>query len=229
MQRIRLIGLALLAMFAIAVTAASAASAHSFKAQTYPDTVRAHAINPQGFQISGSVSVCSKATFEGTATAASETLEVHPKYEGCEVELAGTFKAKVNTEGCNYLFHAATPLTQEGSVDVVCQTGKEINVVVEGIEGGCSIKIPGQTGLKTIEYVNEGTGSTAKTEVNARVSGIAWTTTGACGLKESAGTNGEYREGKTSSLGIPELGTGPASALSEGFNELEEPDGILVE
>ena len=101
-KRIRLIGLALLATSALAVTAASAASAHSFKAQTYPATVKAHAVNPQGFQISGSVSVCSKATFEGTATAESETLEVHPKYEGCEVELAGTFKAKVNTEGCNY-------------------------------------------------------------------------------------------------------------------------------
>jgi hypothetical protein len=229
MQRIRLIGLAVVATFAFGMTAASAASAHSFKAQTYPDTVKAHATDPQGFQISGSVSVCSKATFEGTATAESETLEVHPKYEGCEVELAGTFKAKVDTEGCNYVFHAATPLTQEGSVDVVCQPGKEINVVVEGIEGGCSIKIPGQTGLKTVEYVNEGTGSSAKTLVNARVSGITWTTTGACGLKESAGTNGEYREGKVSSLGIPELGTGPASALSEGFTELEEPDGISVE
>jgi len=94
------------------------------------------------------VSVCSKATFEGKATAESETLEVHSKYEGCEVELAGTFKAKVNTEGCNYLFHAATPLTQGGSVDLVCQTGKEINVEVEGIEGGCSIKIPARPASK---------------------------------------------------------------------------------
>jgi len=229
MQRIRLIGLALVAMFALSVTAASAASAHGFKAEKYPYTVKARATDPQGFQISGSVSVCQKATLEGKETTGSETLEVHPKYEQCEVELAGTFKAKVNTEGCNYLFHAATPGTPEGSVDLVCQTGKEIEVEVEGIEGGCSIKIPGQTGLKTVEYVNEGAGSSAKTKTNADVTGITWSATGACGLKESAGANGEYREGKLSALGIPELGSGPASTLSEAFNELEEPDGILVE
>ena len=83
------------------------------------------------------------------------------------MELAGTFKAKVNTEGWTDQFDAAAPLTQEGSVDVVCQTGKEVNVEVEGIEALFLFKIPAQTGLKTVEYVNQGTCSTAKTKVNA--------------------------------------------------------------
>jgi hypothetical protein len=210
-----------------------------FAAETFPETSKSHGTDPQGFQVTGSVSVCKKATFEGVATATSQTLEVHPKYEECEVELAGTFKAKVNTEGCNYLFHIAprsstinsdsnAPTTAKGSTDVVCQAGKEIKVEVEGLEGGCQIKVPAQTGLKSVEYVNEGSGSSRKVSVNANVTGIKWSATGACGLKESSGTNGEYKEGKIGGLGIPELGSGPATALSEGFTETEGADGAWI-
>ncbi len=218
-------------------------SYHTFAGEQYPDTVKSHATNPQGFQVTGSVSVCKKATFEGKSTAESETLEVHPKYEECEVELAGTFKAKVNTEGCNYVFHTepkiwpessyfvefGAPKTALGTTDVVCQAGKEIKVEVTGIEGGCQIKVGAQTGLKTVEYVNEGSGSGRKVSVNANVTGIKWSATGACGLKESSGTNGEYKEGKFNGLGVPELGSGPAKALTEGFNETEGADGVWVQ
>lgn len=214
---------------------------HQFAAEQYPDTVKSHATNPQGFQVTGSVSVCKKATFEGKSTGVSGTLEVHPKYEECEVELAGTFKAKVNTEGCNYLFHVephvwpneylaepGAPKTSLGSTNVVCQPGKEIKVEVQGIEGGCQIKVGAQTGLKSVEYVNEGSGSARKVSVNANVTGIKWSATGACGLSESSGTNGEYKEGKFNGLGVPELGSGPAKALTEGFNETEGADGVWI-
>jgi hypothetical protein len=210
---------------------------HLFASEKYPSTVKAKQTDFQGFQITGSVSVCKKLTAEGKSGAAAETLEVHPIYTECEIELGKTLKAKTTTEGCNYLFHVNPNVfglgnkegARKGTSDVVCEAGKEIVVHVEGIEGGCEIKVPPQLGLKNIEYVNEGAGTGRKVQVNANVTGIKWSATGACGLKESSGSNGEYREGKFSALGIPELGTGPAGSASEAFNELSEAQGSLVE
>jgi hypothetical protein len=228
MKRLKFIGLALAASLALAAVAASAASAAMFKAETYPVTIKAHATNFQGFQITGSVTVCKKLDVTGSSTADSQTLEVHPVYSECEVALAGTFKAKVDTTGCNYLFHAASPSTNLATVDVKCEAGKEIITHVEGIEAGCEIKVPSQNGLKKIEFVNEGSGSARKVSTNATVTGITWSATGGCGLKESSGSNGEYKEGKFSAIGTPELGPGQAKALTEGFTELNEPDGVFV-
>lgn len=210
-------GVSLVAAFATIAGVASAASAHTFKATQYPVEVEAKSLNDQGFQITGAVSVCKKAKFIGTATAESETLEVHPTYTECTVELAGTHTATVNTKECNYVFHAAEPGTYEGTVDIVCKNaGEEIEVVVSGITG-CTIKIPGgQTGLTSVEYINEAESPTS-VHVNANVTGIAWSTTSGCGLATSSGTNGEYREGKLNAKGEPELGSGPAEALAKGF------------
>src|ERR1700680_1971139 len=148
MKRIRVLGLALTAACAMCVVAAASAHAAArFVAAKYPVEQKAVNTNPQGFEIAGSTSVCKKATFntneEGAPnpTGPSDLLEVHPTYSECEVALAGTFKAKTTTTGCNYVFHAANPETKNGTTDVVCTGANKIRVVVEGIPG-CEILVP---------------------------------------------------------------------------------------
>ena len=194
-----------------AASAASASAAH-YKAAEYPAEVEAKQLNGQGFQITGAVSVCKNAKFLGSLPEESTTLTLHPTYSECTVELAGTHAAKVNTEGCNLQFAAAPPDTAEGTVSVVCEEGKAIEVEVEGITG-CVITIPGQVGLKTIENKNAAGG----VHVNADATGLAWSSTAACSLAESSGTNGIYREGKLNASEEPELGTGFAEALTSAF------------
>jgi hypothetical protein len=225
MTRIRIIGLAFVAVFALSAVAASAASAHTFKAEKSPVTVKAKAENAQGFKVASTVSVCKKAKFLGTGTSGAETLEVHPEYEECEVGLEGTGKANVETTGCNYVFHAAAPSTSEGSVDIKCEGTHVIKVNV--VKLGCEITVGPQTGLKKIEYVNEGALTLRKVKVNANVTGIKWGSN--CTQLKAGGSEGEYREGMFNSVTkAPELGSGPAVALSEGIFE-ESADGIWVE
>lgn len=214
--------LAVLAVGLIGVSAASA-SAHSFLAATYPAEVKAKQSNDQGFEIAGATSVCTKAKFTGTLSAASETILVHPEYSGCEVELGGTHLATVLTTGCNYKFHAAGNLEAAGSVDVECESSKEIIVHVEGLS--CEIKIPAQTGLKTITYMNEPSG---KISVEANVSGITWSSN-CSALSEKSGKAGKYREGGFNASKEPVLETGPAIALTEGLNSSKEADALMVE
>lgn len=166
-------------------------------------------VNDQGFQVANAVSVCTTATFktEGEVTVPSETLLIHPEYTKCEVNLAGTHLATVTTTGCNYVFHAAAPNTTEGSVDLECEAGDEIKVHVSGLN--CEIKVPAQSGLKTVEYVNEG----GAVKVNANVTGIRWTSN-CTQLEKSSGSEGEYREGAIVEE-TPEMGAGPAMALTE--------------
>jgi hypothetical protein len=193
-----------------------------------PVRVLALSTNDQGFEIAGAVSVCKHAHFatNGTVTSPAETLLVGPSYSECEAEVGGTVhKVTVLTTGCDYVFHAAAPSKAEGKVDIECETGKEIVVHVEGLEG-CEIKIKAQTGLGTVEYVNEAGG---KVKVNAKVTGITFSSAKCPAGVATSGTNGIYREGKFSKRGEPELGTGAASALAEGFNSSGELIGVLDE
>lgn len=206
--------LAVLAVGVMGVSAASA-SAHEFLLTSKlmeNINVEAKTDNGQGFEISGAVAVCMKGTFKtvptGGVLAPAETLLVHPTYSSCSVELGGEFTATVTTTGCNYVFHAAAPGKAEGSVDIECETGDRIKVVVSGLN--CEISVGPQTGLKTIEYVNLAGG---KVEVRAKVSNIAYETT--CKGIEAKGNTGKYQEG---TLPPPALGSGPAIALAEAKN-----------
>jgi hypothetical protein len=148
-------------------------------------------------------------------------------------------KATVSTEGCNYVFHVFPSEWGLGykepagsgslSLDLLCAAGKEIAVHVERL-AGCEVKVPSQNNLKALEYVNEGAGSGRKVKVNALVTGIKWSATQGCALKETSSSNGEYREGRFNGIEteITELGSGPASAILEGFTETKEADGVFV-
>jgi len=242
-RRIRLFGLTIVAALSLSVVAASAASAHLFEAEKYPVKVKAKTSNPQGFEIPGAVSVCQKGTFEGSATGASETLEVHPVYSECTVSIGAVkhVAAEVVTTGCNYKFHAAAVGTTEGTVDVDCGeiskgVYKKIEIKIPSISG-CVISVTGHPakeaevavnqGLKTVEYKNE---PANKVTVNAKVSNIKWAAESACGLAGTEGTTAKYEGGEVTSVTeINKLTGGPATAVSEGlFGELNSADPIKV-
>src|SRR5438046_95506 len=140
MRTIRLFS-CLAALLAVsAVTAASAAASPEFDSSSYPAEVKAKQLNIQAFNGGGVIIACEKLTTntneeigkvkpaEATnPTKNSPTLIVHPIYSVCFGTLgAGSFPVEVKTTGCNYKVHAAKPGTLEGSVDVICETGKEI-------------------------------------------------------------------------------------------------------
>jgi hypothetical protein len=215
MKRIKVIGLALVAAVAMSAVAAASASAFTkFEAAKYPVKVTATG-GTQTFEAGGATSVCEKLKAktgeEGAPdpTGPSETLEIHPKYEVCNVTIAGVkVSAKVTTTGCNYKFHAP------GTVDVKCVTGKSINIALEGVLGGCVISVTGtgagvNAGLKTVTYSNE---PANKVTTKAAVAGITWTATEKCAI--GLGGNAAKYTG---------------SAVAEGsFGELEEVDALKV-
>lgn len=88
--------------------------------------------------------------FESTPTLTTTSVE----YGGCEVL---GLPATVNSNGCNYTYHAGTktPEGSEGSVDIVCPTGKSITVVASG----CTVTIPPQGPKVHIKYTNFTTAS----------------------------------------------------------------------
>jgi hypothetical protein len=205
---------------------AASASASTFLAEKYPVLVKGSSLNIQGFEILGAVSVCEHATFmtgEDDAkdpTGPSETLLIHPKYTGCHVSIAGAVltAATVTTTGCNFIFHAALPLPESGTVDIECLAGKLIEIAPA--VAGCVISVGsiGNTGLKEILYMNDEPVA-GNVTVRANVTNITWKATSACGLAKAEGNEAKYKEGEITSLDVAKLGTGPAKADAEGFHE----------
>jgi hypothetical protein len=231
-MKIKITFLVAVAAALFGVSAASA-SAHLFLAHEYLVLVKALSQNPQGFEIPGAVSICKDGHFmtgeEGgkDPEGPSETLLIHPLYLGCSVSIGAVknVPAEVLTKGCNYVFHALAPSTNDGTVDVECEAGKAIEIKVTSI-AGCVISVESQSGLKTVEYVNLTGG---KVDVNAKVSNIAWKAASACSLAGTSGNNAKYEEGEiTPVTEVNKLTGNPARALSEGIKG-GLPDAIMVE
>jgi hypothetical protein len=133
---------------------------------------------------------CKTATFstgeEGASNLAtsSGTLEVHPIYGECELQLGGIFTTNVITTGCNYLLHASRP---GAAMDITCKEGREILLEPEA-DVYCTISIPPQSGLTGVQYRNEA----GKVKLKIELSSIRWKAPAGCyGAHE--GANGVYR------------------------------------
>jgi hypothetical protein len=109
------------------------------------------------------------------------------------------------------VFHAALSLTKEGSVDVECETGKEIKIELEGTLAGCVISVGAQNGLKSVDYMNNEP-ALGDVTVNAAVTGIAWKATSICGIALSGNA-----------------ATYTGSAAAKGTNGLGESDALTVD
>lgn len=156
MRNLRKLGLVLMAVMALGAVVASAAQAESqFTATEYPATITGHQEGEVNRLVVGGITVeCEVATFHGTLAGASSSLTVTPDYTGCETSL-GT-EATIDTAGCDYLFHAGAAVegsnhdSYEGSVDVSCETGKEIRVTA----GFCNVDVAAQSINSGITYTN---------------------------------------------------------------------------
>jgi len=232
MRTIRILA-CLAAVFAVsAVTAASAAAAPEFDAASYPVEEKGTGTNIQAFNGGGVIIACTEFTANtnedaksANPTKNSPTLKVHPKYSNCRGTIAaGSFPVTVETAGCDYKVHAATPGKLEGSVDIECEAGKEIVNTFVGLTG-CTVNVKPQNGLKNLIFTNAPkTGTeTAEVTTGSEVAKIKSKAASGCGLAiGTAEFEAEYRQGKITTIGGVETAeiepTGhPANAVSQGF------------
>lgn len=154
MRKLRKAGLAVFAVFAIGAVAASAAQAGEFTAAEYPATITGQQINgPHDFTTELGVMEC-KVEFHGELAAASEDLTITPVYE-TDCKIAG-LTVHVNTNGCDYLFHAGNTLEMdevEGSMDVKCPAGNKIDFEITSMPI-CHLTVAEQLGLNDVTYTD---------------------------------------------------------------------------
>lgn len=174
-RRLKVLGLAALSVLAVTAVSASAAQAaplgHVAEA---PAIITGEQLEQHVFTTHAGTVKCSTADFNGTVgTTTFSTLTLNAKYETCQA--FGFLNATVNMNGCDYLFHiveGSSPAT--ATVDVVCPTGKEIEVS----SSGCKAFIPGQTGLIHVILSNTEVGGIKDIDANITISGISYKLTG---------------------------------------------------
>lgn len=212
-MRLKITFLVAIVVALFGVSAASASAQSLFLAASYPVLVSGEG-GTQTFEAGGAKSVCNKVlAMSGLIAGPTSALLIHPVYEGeCNVTISAVkVPAKVLTTGCNYVFHAALSLTKEGSVDVECETGKEIQIELEGTLAGCVISVGAQNALKTVDYMTSEPAA-GEVTVKAAVTGITWKATSICGIALSGNA-----------------ATYTGSAAAKGTNELGESDALTID
>jgi len=207
-----------------AIMAAQAAASPEFDAEKFPVKVEGVQLNNQGFgdSLAAIAANCENATAKTEEEAVpnpganSATLRIHPTYglpkpTKCVLTLLGVTSGEsvVNSEGCQYVFHAAPPGSATGTTDVSC--GKQAatptpgNCKITSVAGaaceikieaqflaGCVVSVGPQVGLKNVEYKNEPAG---EEKLGAEVTGIKTNIASGCGVGKTE-TTSEYREGE---------------------------------
>jgi hypothetical protein len=224
MRNLKMIGLLVVML---AATAASSASAANFYSEGEPTTITGSRTKASTLTTTAGTVTCESESYTATmASSQQETLTVTPSYSGCT---GFGFSATIALNGCDYVFNAA------GTVDIVCPEGKEITVTATSSETTkCIVHIPAQTGLGSVKYKNEGSGSTRDILVTAEVTGIKYTHTagtgaGACStgsasngsLEASVALTGET-EGEASTGVWVEPGGTLKKTIIQGGNEVKE-------
>jgi hypothetical protein len=225
MKRIRLIGLAFaMACAASAIAAASASTQpppFEFRAETYPVQVNGANTSTHRFEFGpAALAECHKATFntfeEGAPnpTKESTTLEVHPRYGECRLDLSvlgNNASTAVRTTGCNYVLKAIGPGEKNGPIAIKCSGSHKIELESLGVLG-CVITI-GSQALDGIEYANQA-GPPKTVKFNAAVEKIKYRASSQCSLGILEGENAAYR----------------GSAVFNGFKPgTTEADGLEVD
>lgn len=187
--RLKALGLALMALCALGAMSAAAASAQEkhFRSDI-PNTVltgtdegtSAFSIPEEGTTTcdhnlyEGTVEgeKASEITIEHTVTAPCETdnINTHVAFNGCAYVFTlenGRFKTEDNSEHTR------------GPAHIECPEGKEITLTITvPFLADCIIHIPPQTPTEpTVDYTNEGAGTTQDVKVVSTIKGIHYTTT----------------------------------------------------
>jgi hypothetical protein len=106
---------------------------------------------------------CKSATYAGTTSSATGTrVEVLPAWSGCTAFAFVNVTRDVN--GCRYVLY------NTGVMDIVCPAGSAMVITAFN----CYITIPAQTGLKTVSYTNEGSGSSRDIKVSTSITGLKY-------------------------------------------------------
>jgi hypothetical protein len=189
-HNLKALGLALLAAFAMSAVAASSASAVKEFHSDIEKTVLTGTDTPgtqSQFTTPHNTIKCTTNLYEGTATAKTvKEITVTHTVTGCSEN--NGFTVHVNFNGCHYkftleegIFNTPGGTTHtRGPIHIVCPVGKEIELLVTvPIFADCLIKIPAQTPTKpTVDYTNQGAGTTQDVEVVSTVEGITYTEEG---------------------------------------------------
>src|SRR4051812_5259414 len=152
-RKFKTLGVAMFAVLALTAVGASAAHAETgkFTAGSYPATFTTESAKGNDTFITEAGTVECQSHFEGTLAEASTTVTVKATYTNCRA--FGFLSATVNMTGCDYLFHiesAAPSDSYTGSSDLVCPAGVSVDIVAST----CTATIPGQTGIKPIDFTN---------------------------------------------------------------------------
>lgn len=174
--KFRALGLALVAALAMSAVIAQAAQAHKFVTDTGAPAFVTGELEPgakEGFSVStvlGTASVeCTTAnsTIESVSNE-SETIREQPAYSGCE--FLGV-AANIDMNGCEYVYHGATPVANMALMDVECPGTNKIRFTAPNV---CDLTVGTQTGLSGVKYTNIA-GPPMKITVTRTVSGAAFT------------------------------------------------------
>jgi hypothetical protein len=197
--------MSLLAVLAFGAVVASGAQAEGkFKAGKYPASLTGTGTSANTYTINGREVSCLSSSFTGTLSAESESVQVSPGYGLC-VGKPGSTPVSLFMGGCSYTWAVTklnSPTTATGTQAFSCPAGSEIHInlyennqkFAEGITL-CEWGIPAQGPLGTVQYENQGSGTTASVQLAVNVGSITVNvlkgTKLICGAKAGETTTGQ--------------------------------------
>jgi hypothetical protein len=182
MRKLKVLGVAMVAVFAVTAVAASA-QAKTFHSEINTTFLLGSQTEQNVFTTAAGTVKCSTATFTGEITGTSvETATVTPAYGTCK---AFGQAATVTSSGCQYVLNAnGTIVKIQG-----CNNGGYAGFVIDVPTGECTVKVPNQEpGTKTVDYTNEGAGTSRDILVRSTVAKIKYEVVGPGTICGTAGT-----------------------------------------
>ncbi|HVI70063.1 MAG TPA: hypothetical protein VM656_01080 [Pyrinomonadaceae bacterium] len=138
---------------------------------------------------------CTAVKYTGTiqsATTTTTVAEVTPEYSGCTA--FGFTNVPIHHNECKYKFVAGTKESgnYEGSIDIVCPTGKKIELTAPG----CLVTVGPQTGIKKVTFKAVGAGATREITAIFNLTGVKYEEHegpfGTCASDTVVRSNGTY-------------------------------------
>lgn len=170
-----LTGLFLSPLVILLVLAAPAAG-DGFAAVSYPVTISGTQLGsgPVFGTEAGSVTCESSTLTSPTLSERATSLTLTPTFSNCKA--FGSMTATVSATGCTFVLKEATETEFEkfeGSMDLNCES--EQSIVISTLS--CEAQISGQTGLKTMKYVNQHSEVPSNFAATFSLSGVKYTVT----------------------------------------------------
>jgi hypothetical protein len=178
-RKLKALGVALVAVCAIgAATASTALAAGEFVEETEKAVVTGEGITIFSIKSKPTFKITCHVTFSGTEKSKAPTLTLHPTFDKCE----GNNTTKVDTTGCNYVYHAITTKHPETEgIEEITDAPFELECLNGGsmiTTGMCNVTIPNNEGAAYhgSVYDLEGAGATRKIKVTMRVDKVHYET-----------------------------------------------------